>query len=66
MEFIKHENKFYLIDINPRFSAGIAFSHLVGYNMVMSHINCFINSDIYPRITFSEQIMTKRYKEEII
>lgn len=66
MEFIKHDDKYYLIDINPRFSAGVAFSHVAGYNMVMSHFNCFMNSDIFPSITYSEQIITKRYKEEIL
>lgn len=66
MEFIKYADKYYLIDINPRFSAGVAFSHVAGYNMVMSHLNCFNNSDIYPPITYSEQIITKRYKEEIL
>lgn len=66
MEFIKHADKFFLIDINPRFSAGVAFSHVAGYNMVMSHLNCFNNSDIYPQIMYSEQIITKRYKEEIL
>lgn len=66
MEFIKHDDTYYLIDINPRFSAGVAFSHVIGYNMVMSHLNCFMHSDIFPSIIFSEQIITKRYKEEIL
>lgn len=66
MEFIKNNDKYYLIDINPRFSAGVAFSHVAGYNMVISHLNCFNNSDIVPGIIYSEQIITKRYKEEIL
>lgn len=66
MEFIKHDDIFYLIDINPRFSAGVAFSQVIGYNMVMSHLNCFMHSDIFPTIAYSEQIITKRYKEELM
>lgn len=66
MEFIKHLDKYYLIDINPRFSAGVAFSLVAGYNMVMSHLNCFNESDIYSPIEYAEQLITKRYKEEIL
>jgi len=66
MEFIKHKRKFYLIDINPRFSAGVAFSSLTGYNMVESHLNCFSGKDILHPVKIKEQIMTKRYKEEIL
>lgn len=65
MEFIKNENnQYFLIDINPRFSAGIAFSNFIGYDMIISHVNCFENKPILPRIDFTEQIIYKRYKEE--
>lgn len=30
-----------LMDINPRFSAGVAFSKLAGYDMVRNHLACF-------------------------
>ncbi|WP_455667781.1 ATP-grasp domain-containing protein [Phocaeicola sp.] len=66
MEFLYVDDLFYLIDVNPRFSAGIAFSHLAGYDMIISHLNCFINKDIMPEIDFTERLMTKRYKEEIL
>lgn len=65
MEFIKSGNIYFLIDINPRFSAGVAFSHIAGYSMVMSHLNCFNDLDIYPPINYLEQIIAKRYKEEV-
>jgi len=66
MEFIKHDDKYFLIDINPRFSAGIAFSVQSGYNMVHSHINCFSGKDILPPIIIKEQIIAKWYREEIM
>ncbi|MEG1401667.1 MULTISPECIES: ATP-grasp domain-containing protein [Bacteroides] len=66
MEFIKQNGQYYLIDINPRFSAGVAFSHVGGYKMVQSHLNCFIGKDIYPPISVSEQIITKKHKEEVL
>lgn len=66
MEFIENNNKFYLIDINPRFSAGIGFSCLTGYDMVTSHLNCYLQQDILPGIVYNEQIMRKRFVDEII
>jgi carbamoyl-phosphate synthase large subunit len=62
-EFIKHDQKFYLMDINPRFSAGIAFSLIAGYNFVVNHMNCFKNMEIDPPIEYKEQILSKRYYE---
>lgn len=65
MEFILNNGKYYLIDINPRFSAGIAFSKVAGYDMVASHINCFIGNKILSPIKYKNQIITKKYVEEV-
>ena len=66
MEFIFHEGKYYLMDINPRFSAGVAFSRVAGYDMVTSHVNCFLGLDILPPVEYREQIVAKRYREEVL
>ena len=66
MEFIKSDNKYFLIDINPRFSAGVAFSLLAGYDMVNNHLNCFSGKDIMPGVAFKTTIMVKKYVEHII
>lgn len=66
MEFIKNDELFYLIDINPRFSAGIAFSQMTGYDMITNHLNCFSSRNIDPPIQIKEHILTKRYQEEIL
>lgn len=66
MEFILNEGKYHLIDINPRFSAGVAFSNFVGFDMVTSHINAFMDKPINAKVLFNEQILTKRYKEELL
>ena len=66
MEFIHHEDDFYLIDINPRFSAGVAFSCCVGYDMVISHLNACMAKSIEKPVPFDEQIIAKRYKEEVL
>jgi len=64
-EFIHFKNEFYLMDINPRFSAGIAFSVIAGYDFINNHIKCFINQDIDTEIIYSEKTIAKRYYEII-
>lgn len=63
MEFISWNSKYYLIDINPRFSAGVAFSVISGYNMVLNHIRCFTSADIDDPIKVEERIIIKKYEE---
>lgn len=46
IEFISDGTDFYLIDINPRFSAGIGFSLEAGYDFVTNHLRCFQNKEI--------------------
>jgi carbamoyl-phosphate synthase large subunit len=48
IEFIYSDNKYYLMDINPRFSAGIGFSCAAGYNFVKNHLVCFQGKHIMP------------------
>lgn len=66
MEFIFNNGSFYLIDINPRFSAGVAFSLLSGYDMINNHLNCFCGNDIDGQIIIDERIIIKKYKEVTI
>lgn len=66
MEFIKNDTVFYLIDINPRFSAGIAFTVLAGYDMITNHLNCFNDKKIDSPVSVKKNIVTKTYKEIII
>lgn len=65
MEFILNDGKYYLIDINPRFSAGVAFSFVSGYDMITNHVNCFCGKDIAPQINIKEQIVIKKYEEVV-
>lgn len=66
MEFISSNGKYYLIDINPRFSAGVAFSVISGYNMILNHISCFTGAQIDDPIIVNERIIIKRYEEVFI
>lgn len=65
MEFIFNNGKYYLIDINPRFSAGVAFSVVSGYNMILNHMRCFCNENIESQIPLIEKIIIKKYEEVI-
>ena len=67
MEYIHYKGAYYLIDINPRFSAGVAFSNFIGYDMVTAHLNCFLDKEKLPTpIEFKEQLLCKRYREEAL
>lgn len=65
MEFISSGGHYFLMDINPRFSAGIAFTCLTGYDIVLANINCFKCLDILPPIKIEETYMVKGYREFI-
>jgi carbamoyl-phosphate synthase large subunit len=59
MEYIVSGDEYFLMDINPRFSAGIAYSVLAGYDMVMSHINCFNGGNIQDPIAVRTMTIVK-------
>lgn len=61
MEFILSNGIFYLMDINPRFSAGVSFSILAGYDMITNHLNCFGNNNIDDLNTYNTVIITKKF-----
>lgn len=65
-EFIESDNAYYLIDINPRFSAGIAFSYKVGYDLPKNNLNCFMDDLIDNVPTYKQTIITKKYVEQIL
>jgi len=60
MEFIINGNKLYLMDINPRFSAGIGFSKLAGYDFVKNHVYAFTGTDIETDTPYSSIIAQKK------
>src|SRR5699024_9235237 len=64
-EFIETpKGEYYLIEINPRFSGGVEFSHIAGYNVVKNHLYCFNNSGIIEsKGKIKKMIITKKYEE---
>lgn len=65
IEYICCEDKYYMIDINPRFSAGIAFSRLAGYDMVKNHLCCFQGRPIHNSVDIPTMICIKKMVDVI-
>ena len=58
--------KWRFLECNPRFSGGLAFSAVAGYDMVKSHLNCFRNMDLEPECEIKEQFIARRYEEHVM
>ncbi len=55
-----------LMDINPRFSAGVAFSALAGYNFVRNHVHHFLGGPVEPLGSVRHgAVFTRQYIEVI-
>lgn len=63
-EFIKAENNdFYLIEINPRFSGGIEFSCIAGYDFINNHLNVFKGQMIESKGEIDYCFIARKYEE---
>ncbi len=63
-EFVeKEEGEWYFLECNPRFSGGVAFSAMAGYDMVKNHLRCFTGEGLEPMGEIREQYLVKRYQE---
>ena len=47
-EFICGKDGIYLMDINPRFSAGVSFSKMAGYDFVEANVRCYCAQNLRP------------------
>lgn len=63
-EFVESsEGDWYLLECNPRFSGGVAFSCMAGYDMVGNHLRCFDGRKLEERKEIPCQYLVKRYQE---
>ncbi|MDR0379769.1 MAG: ATP-grasp domain-containing protein [Candidatus Accumulibacter sp.] len=62
IEFLKKDNTCYLMDCNPRFSAGIGFSMFVGYDFVTNHLRCFKNESIGTLVSLKSGVLFRESK----
>ena len=65
-EMIKSsEGKLYFMECNPRFSAGVSFSVLAGYDVVANHMRCFQKKHIVFGANAGNIVMARRYIEMV-
>ena len=57
--------KWRFLECNPRFSGGLAFSAVAGYDMVRNHINCFKGIGLEPEGEIRNQYVARRYTEVV-
>ena len=55
--------KWRFLECNPRFSGGLAFSAVAGYEMVRNHLNCFKGIGLEPEGEIRDQYVARRYTE---
>lgn len=65
IEFIEQADGYLLMDINPRFSAGVEFSRLAGYDLVINHLRCFNGQRIDEPVRYTEAIISRSYNETV-
>lgn len=65
MEFILNGNDYYLIDINPRFSAGIGFTKMMGYDLVKNALNVFLDAPM-EKVTVYKNLIVQKHMVEVI
>lgn len=65
-EFIEDESgDKYFMECNPRFSGGLEFSVLSGYDFINNHLKCFCDEDIDVGPIIKEQIIARKYEEYV-
>jgi carbamoyl-phosphate synthase large subunit len=63
-EFIETDTgEIYLLEINPRFSGGLEFSHMAGYDVVNNHLKCFTGKPIDKKGLIRKVIIARKYEE---
>jgi carbamoyl-phosphate synthase large subunit len=63
IEFIKSNQKYYIMDINPRFSAGIGFTKMAGYDMIRNCVHLFLGKEIDRKKAIKDAIYVRQHIE---
>jgi carbamoyl-phosphate synthase large subunit len=65
-EFIKSaDDKYYILECNPRFSGGVEFSCMAGYDCISNHIKCFDGRTMEPAGEIASVYIARKYEEYI-
>lgn len=65
MEFIRHGDTYYFLEVNPRFSGGVGFSVLAGMDFVALAMACYGGCAMAPAAPVGEMILTRRVEPVI-
>lgn len=66
MEFIESADKqYYFLEINPRFSGGVEFTNIAGYNIITNHLRCFMDKKIEEKCEYKDLIIARKYEEYV-
>lgn len=65
-EFIDTGKKRYFLECNPRFSGGVKFTCMSGYDCIMNHLFCFKGEKIEDEKEIVSQYIARKYDEYIM
>ena len=66
MEFIEdRDGVYHMLECNPRFSGGVEFSCLAGYDCVTNHLRCFEGKEIEQDGSVTGMYIARKYEEYI-
>lgn len=65
MEFIHHEGKYFFLEVNPRFSGGVGFSTLAGYDFTLAMLRCHAGETLLPPSVFQRMTIAQRYEMRV-
>ena len=60
MEFIHHNDDYYFLEVNPRYSGGLGFSLLAGVNFAQLELLCHQDKSIGSRPRVSPMVLTRQ------
>ncbi|WP_161865561.1 ATP-grasp domain-containing protein [Pseudomonas yangonensis] len=66
MEFLECSGSYLLMDINPRFSAGVKFSNMTGYDMVLNTLRCFLGEEVDQPVFYPDMVVARGHYEQIM
>lgn len=64
-EFIESKDKKFFLECNPRFSGGVKFTCMSGYDCIMNHLYCFQGKEIDEKIKIVPQYIARKYNEYV-
>ena len=65
MEFIHCDGAYRFLEVNPRFSGGIGFSVLAGYDFAIAILRCYAGLPLLPAPVFRPMTLAQRYEMQV-